>query len=214
MKKIFLFVTAMVCSSMMVFGGVIAQLPIDGIVYSLSDDKKAMVMPAHAFDKHTGAETDATGDERYTGKVVIPSKVNYKGNDYEVDVVYSGAFSDCPDLTEVVFPATIKELLPYVFGVETGKTSKLTAITCLATSVPKTDPETFGNLDLSKITVTVPSEALDAYKADAVWGKFWKATGVENVQGDKVQGTKVIKDGVLYLMYNGTMYNVQGAEVK
>jgi hypothetical protein len=38
--------------------------------------------------------------------------------------------------------------------------------------------------------------------------------GLENVQGDKVQGTKVIKDGVLYLLYNGTMYNAQGVEVK
>ena len=39
-------------------------------------------------------------------------------------------------------------------------------------------------------------------------------TGVENVQGDKVQCTKVIENGVLYLMYNGTKYNVQGQIVK
>ena len=36
--------------------------------------------------------------------------------------------------------------------------------------------------------------------------------GVENVQGDKVRGTKVIENGVLYLMYNGKKYNVQGIE--
>ena len=34
--------------------------------------------------------------------------------------------------------------------------------------------------------------------------------GTEDVQSDKVPCTKVIKDGQLYLMYNGTMYDVQG----
>lgn len=38
--------------------------------------------------------------------------------------------------------------------------------------------------------------------------------GVENVQGDKVQCTKVIENGVLYLKYEGRMYNVQGVRVK
>ena len=40
------------------------------------------------------------------------------------------------------------------------------------------------------------------------------ATGVENVQGDNVQSTKVLENGVLYIMYKGTKYNVQGQEVK
>lgn len=35
-------------------------------------------------------------------------------------------------------------------------------------------------------------------------------TGVENVQGDKVQSTKVFENGVLYIKHNGIMYNVQG----
>ena len=38
----------------------------------------------------------------------------------------------------------------------------------------------------------------------------YDATGIEDVQGDNVQCTKVIENGVLYLMYNGTKYNVQG----
>ena len=38
-------------------------------------------------------------------------------------------------------------------------------------------------------------------------------TGVENVQGDNVQCTKIIRDGKVYLMYNGTMYDVQGRKV-
>ena len=40
------------------------------------------------------------------------------------------------------------------------------------------------------------------------------ATGIENVQRDNVQCTKVIENGVMYLMYKGTMYNVQGSVVR
>ncbi len=39
-------------------------------------------------------------------------------------------------------------------------------------------------------------------------------TGVEDVQSDNVQCTKVIENGVLYLRYKGTKYNVQGQIVK
>ncbi|MBR4263466.1 MAG: M6 family metalloprotease domain-containing protein [Paludibacteraceae bacterium] len=39
-------------------------------------------------------------------------------------------------------------------------------------------------------------------------------TSVEKVQRDDVRGTKFIKDGVLFIMYKGTMYNVQGEKVR
>ena len=42
-----------------------------------------------------------------------------------------------------------------------------------------------------------------------------KHTGVETVTDDGLTDTqKVIKDGQLYIMYKGTMYNVQGRRVK
>lgn len=39
-------------------------------------------------------------------------------------------------------------------------------------------------------------------------------TGVDNVQSDNVPCTKVLRDGVLYIIHNGTMYNVQGQLIK
>ncbi len=39
-------------------------------------------------------------------------------------------------------------------------------------------------------------------------------TDIENVQSAKVQCTKVIRDGQLYLIYKGTMYNVQGTRIR
>ena len=35
-------------------------------------------------------------------------------------------------------------------------------------------------------------------------------TGVEDVQGDKLQSTKVFENGVLYIKHNGIKYNIQG----
>ena len=43
---------------------------------------------------------------------------------------------------------------------------------------------------------------------------FETATGVENVQGDNVQSTKVIENGVLYIIKNGVKFNAQGQVVK
>jgi stringent starvation protein B len=40
------------------------------------------------------------------------------------------------------------------------------------------------------------------------------ATGVENVQGDNVQSTKVIENGVLYIIRDGVKYNVNGQMIK
>ena len=38
--------------------------------------------------------------------------------------------------------------------------------------------------------------------------------GIEQVQGSDVQWTKVIRNGVLYLMHEGTMYDVRGQKVQ
>lgn len=39
-------------------------------------------------------------------------------------------------------------------------------------------------------------------------------TGIDNVQSDKLQCTKLLRDGVLYLKYNGTTYDVQGRRIE
>ena len=39
-------------------------------------------------------------------------------------------------------------------------------------------------------------------------------TGIENIQGDNVQSTKVLIDGTLYILRNGNMYDVTGKLVK
>lgn len=54
----------------------------------------------------------------------------------------------------------------------------------------------------------------DLFVDNVYFYKVIPGDGIENVQRDNVQGTKVLRDGQLYIMYNGTKYNVQGVRVE
>lgn len=71
-----------------------------------------------------------------------------------------------------------------------------------------------GTIPAHKAYITVSGSAPAPKRLRFVFNEEQTTTGVENVQGDKVQCTKVIRDGQLYLMYKDTMYNVQGQIVK
>ena len=43
---------------------------------------------------------------------------------------------------------------------------------------------------------------------------YGQATGIEDVQGNNVQSTKVIENGVLYIIRDGKTYNAMGQVVK
>ena len=38
--------------------------------------------------------------------------------------------------------------------------------------------------------------------------------GVENVQGDEVQSTKVLREGAIYILRNGHIYNINGQQIQ
>ena len=80
------------------------------------------------------------------------------------------------------------------------------------------DPE-LGEETYNEYPVDMGDGMLEAYHPESSYklslcAKFKAATGINDVQGDNVRCTKVLRDGVLYIMYNGTMYNVQGQRVK
>ncbi len=78
---------------------------------------------------------------------------------------------------------------------------------------PETDPEREGYtfIGWSKPITNITSNL-------TVIAQYEKkdATGIEEVesQKSKVESTKVLRDGVIYIMYKGTIYNVQGQRVK
>ena len=76
---------------------------------------------------------------------------------------------------------------------------------------PETDPtrEGYTFIGWSKPVTNVTSDL-------TVIAQYEKkdATGLGDVQGDNVQCTKLLRDGVLYLEYNGTTYDVQGRRIE
>lgn len=67
---------------------------IDGLFYRLySNDMTACVV-----------------NGQYEGAVIIPSKVTYKGEEYTVDEIGTGAFSSCKKLTSVYIPGSVKNI--------------------------------------------------------------------------------------------------------
>ena len=180
---------------------VIDQLPIDGIIYSLTDDYKAMVMGAMAFE-------EATGDERYEGDIVIPETVKYEGHDFTVNYVYVAAFCDCPELTSLILPATMEKVCSYFLA----NSPKLAYFECKATKVPEADADAFVDV-VEGLVPVVPESALEAYKADPVWGQFWNTTAVENIQSDK-QTTKFLQEGQVLIHRADHVFDAQGKMVK
>ena len=65
-------------------------------------------------------------------------------------------------------------------------------------------------INMDAITPVTPAQGAKR----RVIATYSQTTDFENVQSDKVQSTKILINGHLYIMHNGTMYNVQGQMVK
>ena len=48
-----------------------------------------------------------SGDDKYTGDVVIPKKIEHEGITYTVTSIGTAAFQDCPLLTSVEIPNSV-----------------------------------------------------------------------------------------------------------
>ena len=89
---------------------------VGGIYYDLIDGKAAEVT-------YKGPRSD-TG-QSYSGEVVIPEKVTYKGVEYPVDGIGYFAFYDCSNLTSITIPNSVTSI-----GIQTFYgCSSLTTIT-------------------------------------------------------------------------------------
>jgi hypothetical protein len=133
-----------------------------------------------------------------------------------VTEIGDGAFYGCTYMEELTLPASVQSIGDNCFAL----CSKLTKIKCAAVVPPAIQAKTFYEVK-RQIPVYVPDEALANYKGDMYWQEFniqaasqQDSQGIENVQGDEVQSTKVVKDGQVLILRNGKTYTMQGQEVK
>jgi len=123
------------------------------------------------------------------------------------------AFAHCTGLETLSLPASMSVIGEMAFQGCTG----LKTIYCYAVEPPQIEENSFLNLTREDITLYVPKGSFLAYRSNG-WFGFnivqMDEQGMEKVQRDNVQSTKVLRDGQLFIERDGKTYNALGAEVK
>ena len=132
-----------------------------------------------------------------------------------VTEIGDGAFYGCTYLEEMVLPSSVQSIGDNCFAL----CAKLTKITCNAVTPPTIQAKTFFDVK-RQIPVYVPDEAVSAYEDDTYWQEFniqgqsEVPQGIEDVQGDNVQCTKILLNGQVFILRGEKTYTLTGQEVK
>ena len=139
MKKILSFFILMLLP--MVAG---AYTKIDGIYYNFDTNAKTATVTYYSSGNRYQDNKDA-----YSGDVIIPAKVNYKGAGYSVTSIGDHAFSWCSEMTSVTIPNSVTSIENSAFSSCRG----LTSIT-IPNSVTIIENSTFsGCIGLTSVTI-------------------------------------------------------------
>lgn len=132
-----------------------------------------------------------------------------------VETMEWGAFGGCTELHKAILPSTLKVLQFEAFFCE-----KLDTVVANMETPLEIVPDVFSSVDFAGCTLFVPEGSIDAYRAAEVWKEFGTIlpipqtpTAISNVQSDKVQCTKTLRDGQLLIIRDGAVYNACGQRV-
>ena len=112
MKKLFLLLTLLLCTSM----AWAYDVEVDGIYYNLNQTNKTatVTFKGSSFESH---------DNDYPGEVVIPENFIYDGITYSVTSLGEDCFDGCAGLTSITIPNSVTSLGDECFRRCTGLTS-------------------------------------------------------------------------------------------
>ena len=145
MKKLFVFLFSLILSVLFSTSALAYDVKIDGIYYNLISKAKT-------------AEV-TSGEEKYSGEVVIPSSITVEGKEYTVTFIGAYAFENCSGLTSVTIPNSVTSIDGYAFK----NCSGLTSIT-IPNSVTVIDNDAFsGCISLTSITIPNSVTSIDDY---------------------------------------------------
>ena len=147
MKKLFLLLTLLLCTSM----AWAYDVEVDGIYYNLNQTNKTATV---TFE---GSSYDSY-DNEYSGEVVIPENFIYDGITYSVTSLGYECFRYCTGLTSITIPNSVTSWGNYCFLDCTG----LTNIKMESSTPPSTSTWPFSRCS-SLTTVYVPKGAKEAY---------------------------------------------------
>ena len=111
MKKLFVFLFSLILSVVFSTTALAYDVEIEGIYYNLNSEGKT-------------AEV-TSGEEEYSGEVVIPRSITVEGKEYTVTSIGVKAFVSCFGLTSVTIPNSVTSIGSYAFQY----CSRLTSVT-------------------------------------------------------------------------------------
>lgn len=155
MKKLFLLLTLLLCTSM----AWAHDVEVDGIFYNLNQTNKTAAVT------YKGSYYNSY-DNEYSGEVVIPQKFIYDGITYSVTSLGNYCFYRCTGLTSITIPNSVTSLGYLCFYGCTG----LTNIKMESSTPPFTDSWAFSRCS-SLTTVYVPKGAKSAYNVEP-WNNY------------------------------------------
>ena len=148
----------------------------------------------------------------FQGEYIIPNGVT------SIEIA---AFYGCSGLTSVTIPNSVTSFRDEAFG---GCTN-LTSITNYATTPQTIDKWVFNNVDISACTLYVPEGSIDSYNDAVVWKEFKNIvaiaespTAIDEINSSSLlrgdRGRLILRNGHLYIIRDGKVYNVQGIRVE
>ena len=108
MKRFTLFLFSIILSAVVSTSALAYDVEVDGIYYQILKGKTAEV---------------TSGEEKYSGVVVIPSSITFKGQKTTVTSIGKKAFYNCKGLTSVTIPNSVTSIGDYAFQNCSGLTS-------------------------------------------------------------------------------------------
>ena len=138
----------------------------------------------------------------------------------DITTIEGSAFRGCTALEQIILPASLTSIDNYAFY----GCSKLQNVYCLATVPPELSANDVFVGCHSDLVICVPdATALAQYqKTGCNWGHYYSdqlqvcsTTDINKViEPSNAQTIKLIKQGHLYIIHNGEIFNVLGSKVK
>ena len=159
MKKRIVFLFSLILSVVFSTSASAYDVKVDGIYYNLF------------FSENTGLTAWVTsGEEQYSGEVVIPSSITVEGKEYTVTNIRERAFYSCTGLTSVTIPNSVTSIGYYAFNGCSG----LTSVT-IPNSVTSIGESAFRECS-SLTSVTIPNSVTSIGNS-----AFYKCKGLTSV---------------------------------
>ena len=115
---------------------------IDGIYYNLNGDEAEVTYRDDNYNS-------------YSGTVIIPESITYRGKNFSVTKIGDNAFRSCSDLTSVIIPNSVNSIGSYAFAY-----SKNLASIIIPDGVPNIAEYTFSNCSCLT-SVTIPNSVTE-----------------------------------------------------